>query len=236
MPLVPGRLLVGHDRRRPLDFRDLASLLLRDQRDLLVLLRLLARESASDLRQFLLLRLLHQRDAPVAFRLLLRELPLDVGELLLPGLPDQDDLAIATHLLDLERLPDLGLLAPAALFGGADVAFGAHPLQSLVVVDLLLLHRHALIEDVDLLVSDLLRLLIRDFAVLVGTGEGFLLLDLEELELGVEVLLANEDRGPLFGVVHPAPRVGGDLGDDLETLGVEDVVGVEELLAALLEW
>ena len=230
-----SRLLVGHHRGRAVDVRDLAVLLLGDQRDLLVLLRALAFETPVDLGQLLLLRLLHQRDAPIALRLLLRELPLDVGELLLPGLADQHDLAIATHLLELERLAELRLLAPTGLFGGVDVALGAHLLQLLVVVDLLLLHRHALIEDVDLLVSDLLRLLVRDLPILVGAGEGFLLLDLEEVELSLELLLADRHRGPLFGVMHPAPRVRGDLGDDLQAFRVEDVVGVEELLATLLE-
>ena len=235
MPIVAGRLLVGHDRGRPVDVRHLAGLLLRDERDLLVLLRLLAREPPGDLRQLLLLCLVHQLDAPVALCLLLAELALDVRELLLIGFADEDDLAVATHLLDFERLADLGLFPAPALLGGIDVALRAHDFQGLFVVDLLLLHLHAPVEHVDLLVAHFLRLLVGHFPVLVGAGECLLFLDLEKIELGLEFLLANRNRGALLGVVHPAPRVGGDLGDDLEALRVEDIVGVEELLGALLE-
>ena len=59
--------------------------------------------------------------------------------------------------------------------------------------------------------------------------------DLEQLELGIEVLLTNRHGGAFLGLVHPAPGVGGDLGNDLQTFGVEDVVGVEILLVGLLE-
>ena len=233
--LVAGRLLAGHHHRGAIDVRHLARLLLGDELDLLVRPGLLARKLTRDLDQLLLLRLVDQHDAPVALRALLGELALDVGELLLLGLRDQLDLPVPARLLQLQRLVDLRRLAAPALLGGVHVALGAHALQCLLVVDLLLLDLHALVEHVYLLVADLLRLLVGDLAVLIGARERLLLLDLQQLELGVELALADGDRGALLGVVDLAPRVGGDRGDDLQALGVEHVVLVEELLAALLQ-
>ena len=105
----------------------------------------------------------------------------------------------------------------------------------LLVVDLLRLDRHALVEHVDLLLADLEGLLVRDFPILLGAGERFLAFDLEQLELRVEIPLADRDRGPLLGVVDGAARIRGDLGDDLEPFSVEHVVGLEELATGLLQ-
>ena len=163
------------------------------------------------------------------------EAALNVDELLLARLLDEGDVAVAPVALDGEVLLDVGRLAPARLFDDRDLALGPHPLEVLLVVDLLRLHRHPLVEHVDLLLADLKRLLVRDLLVLLGAGEGLLALDLEQLELGVEVALADRDGGALLGVVDGAARVRGDLGDDLEPLGVEHVVGLEELAPRLLE-
>ena len=235
VPLVAGRLLACHHYGGAVDVRHLARLLLGDELDLLVLLGLLARKLPGDLDQLLLPGLVDQRDAPVAFRALLGELALDVGELLLLGLRDQLDLPVPARLLQLQRLLDLRRLAAPALLGGVHVALGPHAFQRALVVDLLLLDRHALVEHVYLLAADLLGLLVRDLAVLIGARERLLLLDLQQLELGVELALADGDGGALLGVVNLAPRIRSDRGDDLQALGVEHVVLVEELLAALLQ-
>ena len=235
MALVAGRLLPAHHRGGAVDVRHLACLLLGDEVDLLVLLGPLAGQRAGDPGQLLLLRLRHQRDAAVVLRALLGELAPDVGELLLLGLRDQLDLPVPACLLQLQGLADLRRLAAPALLGGAHVALRPHAFERLLVVDLLLLHRHALVEHVPLLAADLLGLLVGDLPVLVGARERLLLLDLQELELRVQLALADGDGGALLGVVHLAPRVGGDLGDDLQALGVEHVVLVEELLGALLQ-
>ena len=234
-PLVAGRLLPSHHRGGAVDVRRLPRLLLADELDLLVLLGPLAGEGAGDPGQLLFLRLGHQRDAAVVLRALLGELAPDVGELLLLGLRDQLDLPVPACLLQLQGLADLRRLAAPALLGGAHVALRPHAFERLLVVDLLLLHRHALVEHVPLLVADLLGLLVGDLPILVGARERLLLLDLQQLELGVQLALADGDGGALLGVVHLAPRVGGDLGDDLQALGVEHVVLVEELLGALLQ-
>ena len=51
----------------------------------------------------------------------------------------------------------------------------------------------------------------------------------------VQIPLANGHVGSLFGVVHFAPGIGGDFGDDLDPLGVEHVVQPEKFLSGLLE-
>ena len=92
-----------------------------------------------------------------------------------------------------------------------------------------------LIEHEGLLLAQLLGLLVGDFLVLAGAGDRFLALDFQQFELGGEILVADRDRGLLLGGVDLAPRFRGDLGDDLETLGVEHVVGPEIFLGRLLE-
>ena len=121
------------------------------------------------------------------------------------------------------------------LRGERDIALGAQLLQRLFVLEFALLDRQALIEHERLLLAQLLGLLVGDLLVLAGARDRFLALDFQQFELGGEVLVADRDRGLLLGGVDLAPRFRGDLGDDLETLGVEHVVGAEIFLGRLLE-
>ena len=235
MPEGARRLFGLRHRGDPLDVGALAFSLPGREIDLAGLLGALAGEPARDLRELLLAGLPDELDPAVLLGLLEGEGAPHVGELLFARLLDEGDVAVPPAPFDGEVLLDVGRLAPPGLLDDREVAFGPHPLQILLVVDLLVLDRHALVQHVDLLLAHLEGLLVRDLPILLGAGERLLALDLEELELGVEVPLADRHRGPLLGVVHGAARVRGDLGDDLEPFGVEHVVGLEELPPRLLQ-
>ncbi len=108
-------------------------------------------------------------------------------------------------------------------------------LQLSLVLELFLLDGHPLVEHIDLLLAELLGLLVGDLLVLARAREGLLAFDVQEFELRRQILLADRHRGLLLGGVDLAPRLGGDLGDDLEALGIEHVIRAEILSGRLLE-
>ena len=231
MPFVASHLLARHHRGGAVDVRHLARLLLADELDLLVLLGPFAGERAGDPGQLLLLRLRHQRDAAVMLRALLRELAPDVDELLFLGLRDQLDLR-SRRAFSSSRVLRISAASRRRLSSVALTSRSARRRSSACSLSISFCStRHALVEHVHLLAADLLGLLVGDLPVLVGARERLLLLDLQQLQLGVELALADGDGGALLGVVHLTPRIGGDRGDDLQALRVEHVVLVEELLA-----
>ena len=163
------------------------------------------------------------------------EAALDLGNFGFPRLGDQGDLAVAAFLFQRQFLLHLDDFPALGLGGEGDIALGAKLLERLFVFDFALFHRQPLIEHESLLLAQLLGLLVGDLLVLTGARDRFLPLDFKQFELGGEVLVADRDRGLLLGGVHLAARFRGDLGDDLETLGVEHVVGAEILLGRLFE-
>ena len=213
-----ARALFGRgDCSRARDLGLLPLALLGGEIDVLVALGALAREVAADFGDFRLARLVDQLDLAVLLRLLDRQTALDA------------------LLLERQLLLHLHDLAPLRFGGDGDVALGAQLLERLLVLELLLLDGEALVEHEGLLLAQLLGLLVGDLLVLAGARHRLLAFDLQEFELGGEVLLADRDRGLLLGGVHLAPRLRGDLGDDLETFGIEHVVGAEILLGRLLQ-
>ena len=174
-------------------------------------------------------------DRLVAFGAFAREIAGDFGNLGFTRLVDQRDLAVAALLLQRQFLLHLRDFAALRLGGESDIALGAQLLQRLFVLKFALLDRQALIEHKGLLLAQLLGLLVGDFLVLAGARNRFLALDFQQFELRGEILVADRDRGLLLGGVDLAPRLRGDLGDDLETFGVEHVVGPEILLGRLFQ-
>ena len=204
--LDPGGLLLGRYGRRLGNIGFLAFDLLLDQADLLVFLRLLARQRTVDLGQFLFL-----------------------------GLGDDGDFLVAPLLLQLQGFLDFRRLALLGLLRDRQFALGAHFLELDLVADLPLFHRLALVQDEHLLLAHLQGFFVGDRLVLVGAGSRFLTLDLQQFELGIQILLADRDRGAFLGVVDLAPRFAGDLRDDLQAFGVEHIIRLEMLLAGLFQ-
>ena len=217
-----------------LDLRLLAQTLLFVELDLFFLLRALAFELARDLRELELLGLGGEGDFLVAFGLLDVERARYVGELLFSGFGDQGNLSIAPALFQRELLLDLGQLAFALLLDEGEVALGAHLLERLLVLDLLLLDRDALVENIDLLLTYTQSLFVRHVLVLLCAGKRFLTLDIQQLELCVQLFLLDGDSGALLRVVHLAAGSRCYLRDDLQTFGIEHIVGAEVLLGRLL--
>src|SRR5262249_37761042 len=174
-------------------------------------------------------------DRLVALGALAREAAFDLGDLGLARLADQGDLAVAAFLFERQLLLHLGDFPALGLGRKGDIALGAQLFERLLVLDFALLHRQPLIEHERLLFAELLGLLVGDLFVLTGACYRFLALDFKEFKLGGKVLVADRHRRLLFGRVHLAAGFRGDFRDNLETFGVEHVVGAEIFFRRLLE-
>ena len=159
----------------------------------------------------------------------------DFGDLGFARLVDQGDLTVAAFLFQRELFLHLRYFAPLCLCREGDVALGAQLLKRFFVFDLALFYRQALVEHESLLLAQLLGLFVGDVLVLAGAGNRLLAFDFEQFELRGQILVADRDRGLLFGGMHLAPGFRCDLGDDLEAFGVEHVIGPEIFLRRLLE-
>jgi hypothetical protein len=74
-----------------------------------------------------------------------------------------------------------------------------------------------------------------DLLVLLGLGLGALLFETENGLVGGQVLAAQLHALALFELVGADVRVGGDVGDLLDTQGIEHVLGIQDLDGRLLE-
>ena len=87
-----------------------------------------------------------------------------------------------------------------------DVALGAQLLERLLVLEFALLDGEALIEHEGLLLAQLLGLLVGDLLVLAGARDCFLALDLQQFELGGEILAGGSRPVVCFSVVWTLRR------------------------------
>ncbi len=232
---IAGGFFLGHHGGDAGNLGLLAFALLLRQHDLALFLGLLAGQGAVDLGQFVLFGLFHQFDLTVPFGLFQCQIAADIGQFFFPRLGDQVDLPVPAFLFQGQIFLNLGGLPALGLFRHGQITIRAHALEVFFVVDFLFLDAHALIQHIDLFLAQLFGLLVGDFLVLIGPGHGLVTLDLQQLQLGIQILLADRHGGAFFRIMHLALGIRCDLGDHFQAFGVKDIVGAEKFLTRLFQ-